>query len=115
MIPRLKNISLKTKMALSVTLLFIAFGAIMACGTLSYFERQYDKTIARHQYALVSALASGIDNKLLMAQNVLVTAAARIPRKLPATGERPRCTSTTGPPPWRSSTTGYFSSRDTGR
>lgn len=78
MIPRLKNISLKTKMALSISLLFVTFGAIMAYFTLFYFERKYDDTIARQQYALASALAYSIDNKLKFAQNALVGVAARI-------------------------------------
>ena len=78
MFPRLKNISLKTKMALSISLLFVTFGAIMAWFTLFYFERKYDDTIARQQYALASALAFSIDNKLTFAQNALVGAAARI-------------------------------------
>jgi PAS domain S-box-containing protein len=66
-------------MALTVSLLFVGFGVIMACFTLSYFERKYDDTIARQQYALVSALAYGIDNKLRIAQSALVGNAARIP------------------------------------
>jgi PAS domain S-box-containing protein len=90
MVSRLKNISLKTKMALSVSLLFVSFGAIMAFFTLSYFERKYDETIARHQYALVSALAFGIDNKLRMAQTALIGTAARITPEITRDPEKAR-------------------------
>lgn len=78
MMDGLKNISLKTRMALSISLLFVVFGAIMAFATLSYFERRYDETTLNHQFTLVSTLAFSIDNKLGMMQNALTGAAERL-------------------------------------
>ena len=61
---RLLNMSLKTRMALAVSSLFVVFSTTLVCFAVSYYEREYKKTISRQQYALVSSLANSIDDKL---------------------------------------------------
>ena len=75
----LKSLSLKTKMALAVTALFILFVSVAAYLTLSYFERKFKETIAVQQFSLVTSLANTIDDKLKIAQNALLAVASNAP------------------------------------
>lgn len=65
-------------MALAVSSLFVCSLAILAFLSLSYIEREYKQSISNQQYTLVSALAENVDDKLRIAQNSLLAAAANI-------------------------------------
>ncbi|HLO26663.1 MAG TPA: hypothetical protein VK187_11150 [Geobacteraceae bacterium] len=73
-----RNLSLKTRMALSVSLLFVVFSATIAYFSISYFEEKFKRSLADQQYALPCALADDIDNKLRMVQQALVAAASKL-------------------------------------
>ena len=75
----MNNLSLQTKMALAVSLLFLVLIVLLAWGALSFQERALKKAISSQQFSLVSSLAASIDDKLELAHNALITAARRIP------------------------------------
>ncbi len=75
----MNNLSLKTKMALAVSLLFLMLIILLAWGALVFQERSLKKAISRQQFALVSSLAASIDDKLGLAHNALITAAHQMP------------------------------------
>lgn len=72
------NISLKTKMALAVSLLFIVFSVAIGYFSISYFENKYKQSLASQQYALACAIANNIDNKLILLQKSLVAASEKV-------------------------------------
>lgn len=74
--------SLKTKMALAVTGLFILFVIAAAYFTITYFEHSFKESISSQQFSLVSSLADSIDNKLRIAQNVLIAVAPQAPSEV---------------------------------
>ena len=74
-----KTISLKTKMALAVSFLFVVFSASVAFFSISYFEEKTKKTLADQQYLLASSLADDIDDKLVILQSALVAASKKVP------------------------------------
>jgi len=75
----LKNISLKSKVALAVASLFVLFVTVASYFTLSFFERSFKEAIATQQRSLVLSLANNIDDKLRIAQNALMAIAATVP------------------------------------
>lgn len=75
----MNKLSMKTKMALAVSLLFVVLIALLAWGALAFQERSLKKAIFRQQFALVSSLAASIDDKLGLAHNALITAARQMP------------------------------------
>lgn len=75
----MKSLSMKTKMALAVSFLFVSVIVLLAWGALSYQEQSLKKAISRQQFTLVSSLAANIDDKLGLAHNALITAARQIP------------------------------------
>ena len=74
----MKSLSLKTRMALAVSLLFLLAIVLLAWGALSYQEQSLKKAISRQQLALASSLAANIDDKLGLAHSALITAAHQI-------------------------------------
>ena len=74
-----KRMSLKTKMALSVTALFILFMIATSYFILTYFERTFKETISAQQFSLVSSIAHTIDDKMRIAQDALLTVATTAP------------------------------------
>ncbi|WP_432822307.1 bifunctional diguanylate cyclase/phosphodiesterase [Trichloromonas sp.] len=70
--------SLKTKMALAVSALFVLFVACMAVLTFSYFKGEFKRNLSEQQFALVASLAHTIDQKLDLAKKSLVVAAAQV-------------------------------------
>lgn len=74
----MKDLSLKTRMALAVSTLFVVFVAVMGYLVLSYVERNFKSTIASQQFSLVSSLANSIDDKLDIAHKLLIARAANI-------------------------------------
>ena len=75
-----KGITLKTKMSLAVTSLFILFIIAASYLTLSYFERSLKGSISSQQFSLVSSLAQSIDDKLRIAQDALLAVASTVPQ-----------------------------------
>jgi PAS domain S-box-containing protein len=72
-------LSLKTKIALAVTALFVAVVAAGSYFSLSCFGREFKAAISAQQFSLVRALADSVDDKIAIAQNSLVAVAARVP------------------------------------
>lgn len=75
----MNNLSLKTKMALAVSLLFLVLIVLLVWGALAFQEKSLKNAIFRQQFALVSSLAANIDDKLGLAHNALITAARQMP------------------------------------
>jgi len=87
----MRNLSLKTKMALAISLLFVGAVAVLAYFSLAYFAREFKADISRQQFALVSSLAENIDDKLRIAHNSLIATAANLPKEAltnPASAQR---------------------------
>lgn len=87
----MKTFSMKAKMALTVSLLFVLVIVLLAWYSLSYQERSLKEAVSRQQFALVSSLAANIDDKLGLAHNALITAARQVPREIladPALAQR---------------------------
>ena len=75
-----RSMSLKAKMALAITALFIIFILSASYFTFSYFERTTKESISIQQFALVSSLAQSIDDKLRIAHSALLGVATSIPK-----------------------------------
>jgi signal transduction histidine kinase len=71
--------SLKTKIALAVSFLFVLFITAASYLTLSFFERSFKETIATQQRSFILAEAHNIEDKLRIAQNALIAVAAKAP------------------------------------
>ena len=83
--------SLKTKIALVVSFLFVLFVSAGSYLTFDYFERSFEESISAQQFSLVSSLADNIDDKLSIANHALKAAAANTPVDmftLPDKGQR---------------------------
>ncbi len=83
--------SLKTKIALAVSFLFVLFVTTASYFTFAYFEHTFKKSISAQQFSLVSSLADNIDDKLSIAQNSLKAVAAIAPDEVfvnPDKGQR---------------------------
>jgi len=70
--------SLKTRVAVAATLLFILFSIV--CGYLGkrYLERTIRETVQDGQFTYVTSLAQSIDDKLGLVQTALVSSSSRI-------------------------------------
>jgi PAS domain S-box-containing protein len=66
-----KNISLKTRMAVSVSLLFVIFSVLITSFSISYMEDKFKQSLANQQKTLAHALADNIDDKLMVLQKAL--------------------------------------------
>lgn len=76
---RFTRLSLKTKMALAVSALFLLFVTTASWLVLAYFERAFKESLSTQQFSLVMCLANNIDDKLRIAQNALIAVAATAP------------------------------------
>ena len=83
----MQSLSMKTRMALVVSLLFVVFSAAIAYFSIAYMEERYKQTIADQQYVLACAFANGIDDKLIMAQKGLLAASSKVPPGIAANTE----------------------------
>ena len=83
----MKPLSMKARMALAVSLLFVVFAATIAYFSIAYFEEKFKQSIADQQYALACAIANGIDDKLIMAQEGLLAASGTVSPWLVANAE----------------------------
>ncbi|RNC68400.1 MAG: HAMP domain-containing protein [Desulfuromonadales bacterium] len=77
----MKQLSLKSRMALGVALLFLCFCSVMGFFALTYFQQKFKESIFTQQASLVSSLADDLDDELVFAQRSL---AAFAPRLTPA-------------------------------
>jgi len=75
----ISGISLKIKVALAASALFVLFVATAAYLTLSYFGRTFKETVSAQQFSQVSSLANSIDDKLRISQNALIAVATIAP------------------------------------
>jgi PAS domain S-box-containing protein len=75
----MKTLRLKTKLALAVSLLFVLVIVFIASVALTYLEQSFRQNIAGQLFALVSAQADHIDDKLRMAHDVLSAEARKVP------------------------------------
>jgi len=71
--------SIKTKIALYISLLILGLYLISALALLSFFQGQLREAIGRQQFAFVSELARQTDWNLRQAKGLLVRGAERIP------------------------------------
>lgn len=85
---KIENLSMKTKMALAVSLLFVVFAATIAYFSIAYFEDKFKQSIASQQYALACTIAKSIDDKLIMPQKALIAASLFVPNDAPANVEK---------------------------
>jgi PAS domain S-box-containing protein len=76
---KMKPLSMKARMAVAVSLLFVVFAATIAYFSTTYFEEKFKQSIADQQYVLAGAIANGIDDKLEMAQQGLLAASLKVP------------------------------------
>ncbi|HOJ43646.1 MAG TPA: hypothetical protein PK800_05965, partial [Syntrophorhabdaceae bacterium] len=68
---RLKNISLTTKMAITISLLFFVIFAGGALLLFNHFGEEYKKIIANQQFEFISDLANDTDKKLEEAKTLI--------------------------------------------
>ncbi len=74
-----RHFSMKTKMVLAVSLLFVLVIVLLVWGALFYQEQALKKAISQQQFSLVSSLAANIDDKLGMAHNALIHTSRELP------------------------------------
>ena len=82
------NFSLKTRMAVAVTLLFVTFSAISAYFSIAYMEDRFKQSLADRQYSLACAIANDIDDKLLLLQKALQAASLQVSAGIAADPEK---------------------------
>ncbi|NVN99993.1 MAG: EAL domain-containing protein [Geobacteraceae bacterium] len=76
------RVSLKTKMAVAISLLFIVAFAVLAYFSLAWFVREFKTSISLQQFSLVTSEADNIDGKLRLAHKSLTSVAAHIPPEI---------------------------------
>ncbi len=70
--------SLKTKIAVSVSLLVVMLAIITSSYILSYFETTFKETIAEQEFTMISGMAQEIDNKLETVHGALIAVSKSI-------------------------------------
>ncbi len=70
--------TLKSRIAVSVTILFILFSTFIGYLGKGFFEEKIKDVIYSEQFSLVSALVHNIDNELTLIHNALIAEAGRI-------------------------------------
>ncbi len=78
----LKNLSLTTKMALTISFLFFFMFSGGALLLFNYFEKEYKKIIANQQFEFVSNLANDTDEKLEEAKKLIKMAIGNVPEHI---------------------------------
>ena len=71
--------TLKTRIALATSLIFIVFVGALAMLTITYFVREYRGSIGAQQFQLLSAIARSVDTQLDGARGALSRVAAEVP------------------------------------
>jgi hypothetical protein len=78
----LASLSMKTKAALAVSVLFLLFVGALSALSLRYFEIRFEETIYKQQMALATLVAQSTDSKLILAREALATLAQGMPPDL---------------------------------
>ncbi|MDP3700082.1 MAG: EAL domain-containing protein [Hylemonella sp.] len=76
---RLPRSSLKTRVVLSVALLFVGFASLLTWLALRHFDQSFRQNLFQQQYLLASSLARSIDDKLQLSQDLLSATVRRLP------------------------------------
>jgi diguanylate cyclase (GGDEF)-like protein/PAS domain S-box-containing protein len=76
----LRRLSLKSRIALAMALVFVAFSSTLAVLGLRHFESEFRNSLYSQQFELASSLAANVDDKLRTSQNALIAASSMIPR-----------------------------------
>ena len=71
----MKQLSLKVKMTCIVFLTIAVIFSIISFFTFRFFETEFQKSIAQHQFSMVAAIAGELDSKLVAAQDQVVAVA----------------------------------------
>jgi diguanylate cyclase (GGDEF)-like protein/PAS domain S-box-containing protein len=79
--PKPRHISLKTRVALAMSVLFIGVVGAMALLGLRYFEAEFRNSLYAQQYTLVSSLATSVDEKIRITQDALNLSAQHLPHE----------------------------------
>lgn len=72
-------LSMKTKTALAVSVVFLLFVSVLTMASLRYFENRFEETVYKQQMALVTSIAQSVDSRLLLARDALATLAQDMP------------------------------------
>jgi len=73
------SLSVRAKMALSVSAAFVLLFLLASFIALAYFERERKATLMAHTFAVVSTIAEDIDSKLKLVHRGLIDVAASVP------------------------------------
>jgi PAS domain S-box-containing protein len=73
------NLSLKTKMAVTVSALVVSLVMAMGVFVISYFHGEFKETIAKQQFTLVTALADRMDQEIVRSRREIAEIAEGIP------------------------------------
>jgi diguanylate cyclase (GGDEF)-like protein/PAS domain S-box-containing protein len=87
-LPSLNRLTLKSRIALSMAVVFIFFVSALAVLGLRYFENEFRKSIYTQQFALVSSIAASLDDKLRVSQEALIARATRVPPEVLTNSEK---------------------------
>ena len=77
-LPTFSHVSLKARLSLVMTVVFIGFSGLLALLGLRYFANEFRNNLFNQQFTLASALASDIDDKLRLNQEMLVATACQV-------------------------------------
>ncbi|MDP1655067.1 MAG: EAL domain-containing protein [Hylemonella sp.] len=77
----LRHISLKTRVALAMAAVFVTVVGTLAVLGLRYFETEFRNSLYTQQYALVSSLATSIDEKIRITQDALNLSSRHLSRE----------------------------------
>lgn len=75
----LRDLSLRTKIALAVSTLFIIAAGVIAVWALALFETEKKASLSSEAFDVVAALADNVDTKLQMVHRTLIAVAATVP------------------------------------
>lgn len=74
-----KTLSVRAKMALAVSSVFVLFFILAAFVALAYFEQERKAAVMNHTFVAVSTMAESIDAKLNLVHRGLIDVAATVP------------------------------------
>lgn len=82
------GLSMKTKTALTVSMVFLFFVGILAMVTLRQIERLYEEAIYKQQTAIVDAMVDSVDGRLRLTRSALEKLAAGMSSQLLRSSEK---------------------------
>ena len=81
-LPSPHRLTLRSRIALSTAVVFIGFVSSMAVLGLRYFETEFRNNLYTQQFALISTVATNLDDKLRMSQKALIAVGKGIPKAM---------------------------------